>query len=128
MRLFVGNFSLELEISNMLMGHAEGLPRLGSSTELLLSDPVSEMDGDEEPDTPREILYMASFEELAAKNLMYDTIMWVFISLLLVLAWGIGIFMLLYLPIRRYVLQKEISSRKLFVTPDKIVYKVSVAV
>ncbi|XP_019189833.1 PREDICTED: uncharacterized protein LOC109184282 isoform X2 [Ipomoea nil] len=109
----------------MLMGHAEGLPRLGSSREFLLSDPVSEIDGDEEADTPTEILYMASFEELAAKNVMYDTIMWVFISLMLVLAWGIGIFMLLYLPIRRYVLQREISSRKLFVTPDKIVYKVS---
>nr|GMD62367.1 TRNA (guanine(26)-N(2))-dimethyltransferase [Ipomoea batatas]GMD65012.1 TRNA (guanine(26)-N(2))-dimethyltransferase [Ipomoea batatas]GME12804.1 TRNA (guanine(26)-N(2))-dimethyltransferase [Ipomoea batatas] len=107
----------------MLMGHAEGLPRLGSSPEFLLSDPVSEKD--EEADTPTEILYMASFEELAAKNVMYDTIMWVFISLMLVLAWGIGIFMLLYLPIRRYVLQREISSRKLFVTPDKIVYKVS---
>lgn len=33
--------------------------------------------------------------------------------------------MLLYLPIRRYVLQKDISSRKLYVTPDTIVYKVS---
>nr|GMD62015.1 TRNA (guanine(26)-N(2))-dimethyltransferase [Ipomoea batatas] len=42
----------------MLMGHAEGLPRLGSSPEFLLSDPVSE----EEADNPTEILYMASFD------------------------------------------------------------------
>ncbi|MQM10871.1 hypothetical protein Taro_043769, partial [Colocasia esculenta] len=54
----------------------------------------------------------------------YDTIIWILISLLLVLAWGVGIIMLLYLPIRRYILQKDISSRKLYVTPGEIVYKV----
>ncbi|KAH7690848.1 hypothetical protein IHE45_02G076400 [Dioscorea alata] len=31
--------------------------------------------------------------------------------------------MLLYLPVRRFVLQKDISSRRLYVTSDKIVYK-----
>ncbi|GAB4838101.1 hypothetical protein Ancab_027632 [Ancistrocladus abbreviatus] len=31
--------------------------------------------------------------------------------------------MLLYLPIRRYVLRKEFRSRKLYVTPNSIVYK-----
>ncbi|CAK9180048.1 unnamed protein product [Ilex paraguariensis] len=109
----------------MLMGHAEGLPKLGSSKDLLLVDPVSELDGGEEVDNPGQILYMASFEELAAKNVQYDTIIWVSISLLLVLAWGIGILMLLYLPFRRYVLQKDNLSRKLYVTPDEVVYKVS---
>uniref|UniRef100_A0A0V0H3D5 Putative ovule protein n=1 Tax=Solanum chacoense TaxID=4108 RepID=A0A0V0H3D5_SOLCH len=106
----------------MLMGHAEGVSKLGSSTKLLLSDPESESDGDEEADT---ILYMASFDELGEKSVQYDTIIWLSISVLLVLAWGIGILMLLYLPMRRYVLKKEISSRKLYVTPDEIVYKVS---
>ncbi|KAL4280014.1 hypothetical protein GQ457_03G029730 [Hibiscus cannabinus] len=38
---------------------------------------------------------------------------------------GVGIIMLLYLPFRRYVLQKDISSRKLYVTPSEIVYEVS---
>ncbi|WMV11386.1 hypothetical protein MTR67_004771 [Solanum verrucosum] len=109
----------------MLMGHAEGVSKLGSSTKLLLSDPESESDGDEEADTPEKILYMASFDELGEKSVQYDTIIWLSISLLLVLAWGIGILMLLYLPMRRYVLKKEISSRKLYVTPDEIVYKVS---
>lgn len=108
------------------MGHAEGLPKFGSSKDLLLADPVAEFDGDESSvDTPRQILYMASFEELAAKNVQYDTVIWVLISLLLILAWGIGILMLLYLPMRRYVLQKDIASRKLYVTPNEIVYKVS---
>lgn len=107
------------------MGHAEGVQKLGSSTELLLSDPMSESDGDEEADPPDKILYMASFDELGAKSVQYDTIIWLSISLLLVLACGIGILMLLYLPIRRYVLKKEISTRKLYVTPVEIVYKVS---
>ncbi|KAM7472166.1 hypothetical protein LguiA_010349 [Lonicera macranthoides] len=108
----------------MLLGHAEGLPKLGSSKDLLLADPVSEMEGDEETDTPGQMVYMASFEELAAKYVQYDTIIWVAISLLLVLAWGVGVIMLLYLPIKRYVLQKDISSRKLYVTRNEIVYRV----
>ncbi|GAB2290979.1 hypothetical protein Dimus_025237, partial [Dionaea muscipula] len=41
----------------------------------------------------------------------------------LVLAWGIGVLMFLYLPIKRYVLEKDISSHELFVTPMEIVYK-----
>ncbi|KAA8516012.1 hypothetical protein F0562_019191 [Nyssa sinensis] len=109
----------------MLMGRVDGLPELSSSKDLLLADPVSELDEDEEQDTSGQILYAASFKELATKNIKYDTIIWVSISMLLVLAWGIGIIMLLYLPFRRYVLQKDISSRKLFITPNEIVYKVS---
>ncbi|KAL3536857.1 hypothetical protein ACH5RR_000223 [Cinchona calisaya] len=113
----------------MLMGHAEGLPKLRSSKDLLLADPVSEFDRDEAAadtvETPREILYLASFEELATKIVQYDTIIWVLISALLILAWGIGILMLIYLPFKRYVLQKDIASRKLYVTPNEIIYKVS---
>lgn len=112
-----------------MMGHAEGFPKLASSKDLLLADPVSEFDGDEEaaeiPETPTKILYAASFEELAAKIVQYDVIIWVLISALLVLAWGVGILMLLYLPYKRYVLKKDIASRKLYVTPNEIVYKVS---
>ena len=106
------------------MSRTEGLPGLGSSKDPLLSDPESEVDEDEEADTSEQILYTASFDELAENNLQYDTIIWMSISLLLVLAWGVGIIMLLYLPFKRYVLQKDISSRKLHVTPTQIVYKV----
>ncbi|XP_057499790.1 uncharacterized protein LOC130783980 isoform X3 [Actinidia eriantha] len=109
----------------MLTGRSDVLPEFGSSKNLLLSDHLSELNEDEEADTSEQILYAASFEELAAKNVQYDTIIWVSISLLLVLAWGVGIIMLLYLPYKRYVLQKDISSRKLYVTPHEIVYKVS---
>lgn len=42
----------------MLMGHAEGVPKLGWSTKLLLSDPESESDGDEEADTPEKIIWL----------------------------------------------------------------------
>lgn len=98
---------------------------MGSSKELLLSDPVSELDADEDGDVSEQILYTASFEEFASSIIMYDTIIWVLISLLLVLAWGVGVIMLLYLPMRRYVLSKDLSSRQLYVTPSEVVYKVS---
>ncbi|GAB2290976.1 hypothetical protein Dimus_025234 [Dionaea muscipula] len=111
----------------MLMGHIDGRPEHSSEQDLLLPDHVLDADEeeDEEAGSSSQILYMASFEELAKNYLQYDAIIWFSISLLLVLAWGIGVLMLLYLPIKRYVLQKDISSRKLFVTPMEIVYKVS---
>uniref|UniRef100_A0A6N2MC47 DUF7642 domain-containing protein n=1 Tax=Salix viminalis TaxID=40686 RepID=A0A6N2MC47_SALVM len=37
----------------------------------------------------------------------------------------VGIILLLCLPIRRFMLQKDISSRKLYVTANEIVYKFS---
>ncbi|CAA7390968.1 unnamed protein product [Spirodela intermedia] len=107
----------------MLTGHTVGLLEYSESNQLLLKDPVSETD-DEEGELSRKVLHVASFEELARPHLQYDTVIWVLISLLLVLAWGVGVIMLLYLPIRRYVLNKDISSRKLYVTQDEIVYKV----
>ncbi|XP_022757258.1 uncharacterized protein LOC111304699 isoform X2 [Durio zibethinus] len=108
----------------MLMGQTDGLSEIRSSKDQLLADPEEPGD-DFQLDSSEQMLYTASFEELARNNLRYDTIIWVSISLSLVLAWGVGIIMLLYLPIRRYVLQKDISSRKLYVTPSEIVYKVS---
>lgn len=108
----------------MLMGHTEGLAQHQYSKDRLLSDLVSELDIDEAADFSEQILYEASFEEFGRYSVQYDTIIWLSISLLLVLAWGFGIIMLLYLPYRRYVLQKDFSSRRLYVTPRKIVYKV----
>ncbi|PKI45404.1 hypothetical protein CRG98_034209 [Punica granatum] len=109
----------------MFMGHTEGLSERSASVERLLPDRDSEIDDDGGSDSSEPILYTASFEELAQNHIKYDTIIWLSISLLLVLAWGVGIIMLLYLPFRRHVLQKDVSSRKLYVTPTKIVYKVS---
>ena len=108
----------------MLMGHTDGLSELRSSKDHLFSDPEFELDDEEAANCSEQILYLASFEELARNSIKYDTVIWLSISLLLVLAWGVGIIMLLYLPIKRYVLQKDISSRKLYVTPSEIVYKV----
>lgn len=111
-----------LQFIEMFSSHAFDLQESGQSSELLLEDPVSGID--EEAELSRKVLYRASFEELARNYVQCDTIIWVLMSLLLVLAWGVGLFMLLYLPVRRYVLQKDISSRKLYVTPSEIVYKV----
>lgn len=107
----------------MLSGHAISFHGRSESDELLLEDPVSEV-GDEE-ETSGKVIYAASFEELSRNHVQYDTVIWVLISLLLVLACGVGIVMLLYLPVRRYVLQKDISSRRLYITSDEIVYKVT---
>lgn len=109
----------------MLSGHAIDIHDYAESNELLLEGPASELDDDDDgTETSGKILYAASFEDLARNYIQYDTIIWVLISLLLVLAWGVGIIMLLYIPIRRYVLQKDFSSRRLYITSNEIVYKV----
>jgi len=106
-------FRLTVFLSGMLAGHAFGLHERTESTELLLEDPVSEID--EEAELSHKVLHRASFDELARNYVQCDTIIWVLRSLLLVLAWGVGLLMLLYLPVRRYVMWKDISSRKLSV-------------
>ncbi|KAM7259726.1 hypothetical protein ACFE04_015467 [Oxalis oulophora] len=78
---------------------------------------------DEEEEDP--ILFHASFEEMEENYVKYQTAQWVLYSLLLILAWGIGFFMLLYLPVRRYVMRKDIRSKKMYLTHNAIVYKVS---
>lgn len=71
------------------------------------------------------VIYTASFKESEDKFVKYQTARWVLYSLLLLLAWGIGLIMLIYLPVRRYILRKDIHSRKLYLTPNAIVYKVT---
>lgn len=79
------------------------------------------MDVNEQGET---ILYNASFAEMEDKYIKYKTTWWVLTSLLLVLAWGIRLLMLIYIPILRYGLRKDFRSRKLYVTPNTVVYKV----
>lgn len=79
------------------------------------------MDVNEQGET---ILYNASFAEMEDKYIKYQTTRWVLTSLLLVLAWGIGLLMLIYIPILQYGLRKDFRSRRLYVTPNAIVYKV----
>lgn len=109
--------------SRMLTGHAISLHEDSETNEVLLEDPVAEAQH-EEDEVSGSVLHIASFEELSKNHVQCDTVIWVLISLLLVLAWGFGVIMLLYLPVRRFVLQKDISSRRLYVTSNKIVYKV----
>ena len=89
----------------------------------LLSKPSScDEDSGSEDET---ILYTASFQEMEDNFVKYQTAQWVLYSVLLILAWGFGLSMLLYLPVRRHILRKDIQSRKLYVTPNAIVYKVT---
>ncbi|KAL9242171.1 hypothetical protein vseg_016197 [Gypsophila vaccaria] len=80
-------------------------------------------DGDGDGDTAA--LYTASFTESEDDFVKYQTWKWLIYSIPLVLAWGFGILMLLYLPVRRFVLRNDIRSRRLYLTDDAIVYKVT---
>lgn len=82
-----------------------------------------EGEGESESES-EEVLYTASFKETEDNYVKYQTAVWVLYSLLLILAWGIGLFMFIYLPARRYILRKDIRSRKLYLTSNAIVYKV----
>ncbi|XP_052182895.1 uncharacterized protein LOC127795329 [Diospyros lotus] len=90
---------------------------------LLLGD-GSHLDFDERSEDEDAVLFEASFQDAEENFVKYQTAQWVLYSLLLILAWGIGLFMLVYLPVRRYILRKDIRSRKLYLTPNAIVYKV----
>lgn len=81
---------------------------------------LEENEGDEET-----VLYAASFREVEDNFVKYETLQWVLYSVLLLLAWGVGLLMLLYLPVRRFILRKDIRSRTLCLTPNAIVYKVA---
>nr|CAB3450478.1 unnamed protein product [Digitaria exilis] len=107
----------------MLSGHAVTLSERSASGARLIED-VASVAGDKEADSTARVLYRASFQELMPGYLQYDTIIWAMISLLLVMAWGIGLLLLLYLPYKRYVLKRDILSRQLYVTENHIVYKV----
>ncbi|KAJ3684597.1 hypothetical protein LUZ61_013761 [Rhynchospora tenuis] len=83
---------------------------------------------DKDDDEQEKILYAASFdgeEEDTKRMVRYETAQWVLYSLLLLLAWGIGLLMLLFLPLRIHLSRKQFRSRKLYLTPDAIVYKQS---
>lgn len=103
------------------MGSEDEVAAIDSLEKGLLSDSGSRQDNEAEDES---VLYTASFDEMEEKFVKYQTAQWVLYSLLLILAWGMGLFMLLYLPVRRYILRKDIQSRKLYLTPDSIVYKV----
>lgn len=88
----------------------------------LLRDPAAEIEY-EEAGGGGKILHVAAFTEFEKKFLNYETLQWILISVLLILAWGAGILLLLYTPLRRYVMRSDFRSRKLYVTSDAIVYE-----
>ncbi|KAJ0090854.1 hypothetical protein Patl1_13649 [Pistacia atlantica] len=104
------------------MGSGDEVVEIENLERALLSDKDIEKAEDDNSET---VLYTASFREKEDNFVKYQTARWVLYSLLLILAWGIGLFMLLYLPVRRYILRKDIRSRKLYLTPNAIVYKVT---
>ncbi|CAK9197218.1 unnamed protein product [Sphagnum jensenii] len=87
----------------------------------ILSNPISH-EGNEE-DGGR-IIYRASFQELENAYVNYDTVQWVLIALVFVLVYGVGLLLLLYVPIRRYIVRRDIRTRELYITTQAVVYKV----
>ncbi|KAH7278350.1 hypothetical protein KP509_38G037400 [Ceratopteris richardii] len=87
----------------------------------LLTDPVGQCNNAE----GGKVLHSASFSDFERRFLSYETLQWILISLLLTLAWGVGIILLLYTPVRRYIMKQDFRSRVLYVTSDAIVYKVT---
>ncbi|KAI5069995.1 hypothetical protein GOP47_0014338 [Adiantum capillus-veneris] len=82
----------------------------------LLTDPVENADSGK-------ILHTATFSDFEERFVNYETLQWIVISLLLIPAWGVGVVLLLYTPIRRYIMRRDFRLRKLYVTSDAIVYK-----
>ncbi|KAF2304166.1 hypothetical protein GH714_028194 [Hevea brasiliensis] len=107
------------------MGTGDEVVEIDSLEKGLLTESRGGESGEESESNEDRVLYTASFEEMEENFVKYQTARWVVFSLLLMLAWGIGLFMLLYLPVRRYILRKDIRSRKLYLTPNAIVYKVT---
>ncbi|XVE53938.1 hypothetical protein DITRI_Ditri03aG0042400 [Diplodiscus trichospermus] len=105
------------------MGTGDQVVEIESLERSLLSEPVNREEETETDDEP--VLYTVSFAEMEENFVKYQTAQWVLYSLVLILAWGIGLIMLLYVPVRRYILRRDIRSRKLYVTPNSIVYKVT---
>lgn len=103
------------------MGSHEEVVEISSLERGLLSECRSDLEpeSDDEP-----VLFAASFQEMEDNFVKYHTAQWVLYSLLLILAWGIGLLMLLYLPVRKYILRKDFQSKRLYLTPNSIVYKV----
>lgn len=107
------------------MGTQDDVIDIDNLERRLLTGSSSNLNSHEDKEGDEPILYDAPFEEMEHNYVKYQTALWVLYSLLLILAWGIGLLMLLYLPVRRYVLRKDFQSRRLYVTPNSIVYKVS---
>jgi hypothetical protein len=90
---------------------------------------LSESEAEVEEEEEEEVLYAASFADdgMAERFVRYQTARWVLYSLLLLPAWGLGLLMLLCLPLRLRRCRVHTRSRQLHLTPHAIVYKVCTA-
>ncbi|PKA48566.1 hypothetical protein AXF42_Ash017465 [Apostasia shenzhenica] len=102
------------------MGSTNEVLEVSSLERQLLAGSAS----NEECEDDEIVLYNASFEEMENSYIKYQTTRWILYSLFLILAWGIGFFMLLYLPVLQYVMRKDFHQRRLYITRNAIVYKV----
>jgi len=69
------------------------------------------------------VLYRASFGELEDTYIRYRTWALFGISLVMILAYGLGLLMLVWLPVLRYIAREDLRSRRLYITSENVVYK-----
>lgn len=83
---------------------------------------LESLEGREEEEHGR-ILYRASFEEQCELYVSYMTWLCFFISLAMIIMYGLGLLLLLYIPVARYIARRDIQTRRLYITAENVVYK-----
>lgn len=77
---------------------------------------------EEEEEFGHDIIYAASFKRNANTYMFYASLAYMLICIPLILAYGIGLILLLWSPVLWYLNYMDITTRKLFVTSDSIIY------
>jgi hypothetical protein len=71
-----------------------------------------------------EVVFRASFETFESNYVNYRVLMWVGFSTIMILAYGLGLVMLLYTPMIAYIARKDIQATRLYITSENVVVKV----
>ncbi|MCR9067137.1 MAG: hypothetical protein NXI00_24440 [Cytophagales bacterium] len=77
---------------------------------------------EEEEEYGNDIIYAASFRNNAKTYTTYAASIFVITCIPFILVYGIGLLLLLWAPFFTYVFYKDITTRRLFVTSDSIIY------
>jgi len=80
----------------------------------------------ESPDNEYEhgkILYQTNFSHREEQYVKYKSMKFFLACLIMIPFYGIGILMLIYLPVYAYIARRDIRSRRLYITTESVVYR-----
>merc|ERR1719282_295449 len=77
---------------------------------------------EEEEEYAHDIIYAASSDGNEKRYMWYWVVIYVCFCLPFVLLYGVGLLFLLYTPVIGYIAFQDISTRKLFITSDSVIY------